>query len=104
MRTAWTSLFDECHLVDLPKRRNPGQHALDGRLAQRPHAFLARRLLDFGRRLAVQDDLADVIGQIEQLAYGGAPLEARAAALDAAAALEEQTAVGQIRIDRKSVV
>ena len=67
-------------------------------LAQRPHALVARRLLDLGVRPPGQDDLADVIGQIEQLAYGGPPLEPGAAALDAAGPLEEQAAVGQVRV------
>src|SRR4029078_5121391 len=80
--------FDEGHLVDFAQRRLAGEHLLDRGLAQGPHALFARRPLDLGGRLPRQDDLADVIGQIEQLAYGGATLEHGDAALDAARPLD----------------
>src|SRR5215471_3972000 len=92
------ALFDEGHLVDLAERRLAGEHLLHRRLAQGFHAFLARRLLHLGGRPPRQDDLADVIGQIEELAYGVAPLEPGAAALDAAGHLDEEAALGQGRI------
>ena len=55
----------------------------------------SRRLLDLRGRPALEDHLADVIGQVEQLADRHAALEAGAAALDAAGALVERVRVGR---------
>ena len=76
---------------------SPSQHALDRRLAQEAHALLARRALDLGDRPLVENHLADVIGQVEQLADRHAALEAGAAALDAAGAFVE----GVRRLERR---
>src|SRR5262245_50569176 len=76
--------FDERHLVDLFESGDAGHHLLDGGLAEEPHPFLPRRLLDFRRRTFLENHLTDVIAQIEQLADRGPPLVAGAAALDAA--------------------
>src|SRR5437588_1332798 len=87
--------FDECHLIDLPERRDPSQHALDRGFTQRAHALLARGLLDFGVRPPGKNDFTDVIGQIEQLAYGCPPLVPRTPALDAPRPFEKEPAVGE---------
>ena len=61
--------------------------------------FLARRLLDLRGRPLLEDHLADVVGQVEQLADRRAPLVAGAAALDAADALVERVRVLERRIE-----
>ena len=54
--------------------------------------------LDLRDRPPLENQLADVIGEIEQLADRHAALEARAAALDAAAAFVERVRLRQRRI------
>ena len=54
--------------------------------------------LDLRGRPPLENHVADVIGQIQQLADRRASLEARAAALDAARALVERVRVRQRRI------
>ena len=53
--------------------------------------------LDLGGRPALEDQLADVVGEVEQLGDRGAALEAGAAALDAAGALVER----EVGVDRR---
>ncbi len=75
--------------------------AFDRGLAQEPHALLARRLLDLGGRPLLENQLADVIGQVEQLADGRPALVAGAAALDAAEPLVEDVRVLERRIEAR---
>src|SRR5207342_1536667 len=75
--------FDERDLVDFAQRRHSIQHAADGALPQERHALLAGGALDFGGGATVEDHVTNLIGQIQQLAYGRAPLEPGAAALNA---------------------
>ena len=67
--------------------------ALNRRLAKEPHPLVARRLLDLGCRSLLENQLADAVGQIEQLANCLAPLEAGAVALDTAGAFVEHLGV-----------
>src|SRR5688500_18698031 len=89
-RQTWTVCsFYERHLVDLSQRGHATQHLLDRGLTQEPHAFVASRFLDLGRRPARQDQLADVVGEVEQFADRDPALESGAAALHAPGAFEE---------------
>src|SRR5262245_23537802 len=60
-RTESSGLLNKGDLVDLPQRRDAGEHLLEGGLAQEGHALLARGLLDLGPRLPLQDHLADAV-------------------------------------------
>ncbi len=82
---------------------SPQQHLLDRRVAQEPHPLLARRLLDLRGRPPVEDQVADVIGQIEQLADRRPALVAGAAALDAPGAFVETRRGGQRRVHPRLV-
>src|SRR5690606_22640233 len=76
-RRTWRGYsFDERHLVDLAQRRPPHEHLLDRRVAQEPHPFFARGLLDLGGRPPIQDHVANPVREIQQLADRGASLVA----------------------------
>src|SRR5437867_343323 len=98
-RSARTCSFDERDLVDLAKRRRPVEDALDRRLAEKPHAFFAGALLDFRGRPLLENHLANVIREVEQLADGGAALVARSSAFDAADAFVERLRVLERRVE-----
>ncbi len=94
------SLFDEGHLVYLAKGGDTLQDFLHRRFPQEAHALRVGGFLDFGGRPARQDHLTDGIGQVEELADGHAPSEARAAALDAPRSLVKRMPVGQAGVHR----
>src|SRR5215217_6603681 len=100
-RSRCAGSFDERHLVDFAERGLAEQDLLHRALAQEPHAFLARRLLDLRGRTPGENQLADVVAQVEQLADRRAALVAGAAALDAARPFEEPPAELQRRIQRR---
>src|SRR2546423_5114352 len=94
-------LFDEGDLVDLAQRRQTVQDLLDGGFAEEPHPFLVRGLLHVRVGTPVEDHLTDAIRQVQQLADGGAPLEARPAAVDAAGAFVELMRLRERGIERR---
>src|SRR5688500_16854894 len=93
--------FDERHLVDFAPSRDSLEHLLDGGLAQEPHALIAGGLLDLGCRPPPEDQFANVVAQIQQLADRGAAAVAGAAAFHTAGALEEQPAVLERGVERR---
>ena len=84
--------LNEGDLVDLLERGEAAADALERRLAQEAHAFLAGQLANFGGGLLFQDDFADGVGQVQQLVDGGSAAEAGSTALDAAGAFAEAEA------------
>src|SRR5438132_1310781 len=56
--------FDEGHLVDFAQRADAVHHALDGRVAEEAHAFLARGLFDLGGGPARQNHVANVVREV----------------------------------------
>src|SRR5687768_16889701 len=64
-RSKFSRLPDKGHLVDLAQRGHAVEHLLHRRLPQEQHPFFLGHALDLGRRLAGQDQLADVVRQVE---------------------------------------
>src|SRR5436309_3141063 len=94
-----TVSFDEGDLVDFAQRGDAEYDALDGRLAEKAHAFFARRLFDFRRRPFLENHLPDGVAQIQQLADRGAAHIAGPAALDAADALVKRLRLLERRVE-----
>src|SRR5262249_15031489 len=60
--------------------------------AQRNHAFFASHALDFRSGAAIDNHLADAIGQVEEFANSGAAVETSAGAFETAGAFHESHA------------
>src|ERR1035437_4991642 len=81
--------LDERNFVDLFQGGQAALHAVNGRFAQKAHAFPLCQLANLRSRFLFQNQLADRVGQVEQFMDGGAAPVACAAALNAARALVE---------------
>src|SRR5262245_15315238 len=88
-KSMFSRLLDKGHLVDLAQSRQTPERLVDGGLAQEHHSFFLGRALDLGGRFAVQDQLADVVAQIEDLGYRRTAFEAGAVAVDAPSSFVE---------------
>src|SRR6266851_3672499 len=92
-------LFNESHLVNFfyagDARANLGQPAF----AQSDHALFASDALDLRSRAAIHDHFADAVGQVEQLANGGAAMITGARAFQAPGALGKRDVPPDNRID-----
>src|SRR6267154_2395677 len=82
-------LLNESHLVDFLQGSNPVANLGEAAFAQGDHAFFASDALDLRGGPAVDDHFADAVGQVEQLADGGAAVEAGTGAFEATAALNQ---------------
>src|SRR4051794_14708879 len=82
-RMRWTGL-NEGDLVDLAQGGDALENLLQRRLAEEDHPLLLGDALDLRARTARQDELADGVGEVEQLGDGEAAVEAGAVAIDAA--------------------
>src|SRR4051812_2315803 len=81
--------IDEGDLVDLAQGGDAFEHFLQRRLAQEDHALLLGDALDLRGGTAREDELADGVGEVEQLGNGETAVEPGAVTLDTAAALVE---------------
>src|ERR1700682_6225501 len=77
------SSFDERYLVDLLQRGHSAAGFIERRFSQERHPFIARDAFDLRRGPLVQNHLADMLAQIQQLMDGRAASEAGAAAFKA---------------------
>src|SRR5579864_3066632 len=82
-------LLNESHLVDFLERRDALAHFLQRGVPQERHAFLAGGPLDFRSGAAVDDHLANMVGQIQELGNGAASAKSRAGTFQAARALDK---------------
>src|SRR5580658_3704354 len=87
-----TSCFNEGYLVDLAEGGDAGADALKGGVAQEVHPLLAGLFADFGAGALLEEHLADLVVELQELMDGGAAAVAGAGALDAAGALPEAEA------------
>ena len=63
-------LLKERHLIDLAQRRDPRADLAQARIAEEGHALFPGHALDLRSRAAVDNHLADAVGEIEKLADG----------------------------------
>src|SRR6202030_527534 len=82
-------LLNESHLIDFFQRSDAFADLVQTALAQRDHAFFAGDAFDLGCGPAINNHLADTIGEVQELADGRAAVESRAGALQAAGAFHK---------------
>src|SRR6266403_677456 len=80
-------LLNESHLVDFLQGSDPVAILGEATFAQGDHAFFASDALDLRGGPAIDDHFADAVGQVQQLADGGAAVETGTGAFEATAAL-----------------
>src|SRR5712691_7267863 len=69
--------FDESHAIDFMQGRNAGKNFFQSRLAQTGQAFSLRSATHFRAGATLDDHLANVVAEIEQLVDGRAAAIAR---------------------------
>src|SRR5712691_12451750 len=89
----------ERNTIGFAQRGDPGTHEIERLLAQEPGAGTSGSLLQLFQRGALQDELADVVVEQQQLTHGAAALVARSAAFRAGAAGLERVARGAGGVD-----
>src|SRR5678815_944980 len=94
-----TLAFDEGDLVDFLKRRDSFAGLLHGGFSQEGHPFLARLAANFGARPLIEDQIADVVAQVEQLGNRAASAETSAAAFETSRAFVKRNAAPLRRIE-----
>src|ERR1700689_2391171 len=65
-------LVKERHLIDFAESGAAAADFGEAGIAQEGHTFLFRDALDFGSGAAIDDHLANMVGEIKQLGDGGA--------------------------------
>src|ERR1700686_4512800 len=83
-------LLNESHLVNFFECCDAFANFCKAALAQRDHAFFAGDALDLGRGPAINNHLADTIGQVEELADCRATVESCSGAFEAAGAFDQR--------------
>src|ERR1700756_1171468 len=92
-------LLNEGHLVDLLDAGNSLANLGQTAFAKRDHSFFAGDAFDFGCRPAIDNHLADAIGEIEQFADCRTPMIAGAGTLEASDAFGDRHAGPDGRIE-----
>src|ERR1019366_5025823 len=82
--------LDEGDFVDLFESSQSAADAVEGGFAEEAHAFSASEPANFGGWLLFKDDLADRVGQVEELVDSCTAAIAGAAALHASGAFAER--------------
>src|SRR5271155_2493863 len=93
-RPVWyaAALVNESHLIDLFQRGKTAAYFGEPALAKGNHTLFNRRALDFGSGAAVHNHFANMVGQIQQFADGGAAVITSPRAFQAARAFHEEGA------------
>src|SRR5712664_103001 len=92
-------LLNESHLVNFFYRGDARANFCQPAFAQSDHALFASDALDLRSRPAIHDHFADAVGQVEQLANGGAAMITGARAFQASGSLGECDVAPDNRID-----
>src|ERR1700730_3008291 len=92
------SSFDESNLVDLLQCSHSTARFFESGLAQESHALFARDTLDLRGRTLVQNHLAYMFAQVEQLVDSGAATDSGASAFEATGSFIERHIPPFIRI------
>src|SRR6266705_3312815 len=101
LRSAFMSLLNEGHLIDLSQRGSPFVDFLQGRLAQEGHPFLFGGFLDLGSRASIENHAANTIGEVEKFRDRRAAVETGAVAFEAASSLPERVVAIDSRIEAR---